>query len=245
MSTGKLESLDRDGVQILKAAISHSAIQDMRAAILAQKDQMASTRAAAHARHLAGFHRNDKLARVHETLADNPALQGALTAHYGAGNATLFGLSDITINRSQHWHTDLLRGKYARFLDGVDVWAEPRATCIKALAYLQDGKSLRFVRGSHKSPTPLDDVALEALADRSDVHQLTVEAGDIVLMDLRTLHRGSTDAEMSSETLEHSPKILVSTVFGQKNAPLTKAMAQGNAARLADWEARHLQPQGM
>lgn len=234
--------LDRDGVFVLKQALSADQIKDMRAQVLAHKDSMARTRLAAHARHLAGFHRLAELSPLHEIFESNAPLQQALLDLFGQENARSIGLSDITINRSQHWHTDLLRGKYAPFLDGIDVWAAPRASCVKALAYLQDGKSLRYVRGSHKAPSPLDDAALEALAETADVTQLDVAAGDIVLMDLRTLHRGSSDAEMASPELEVAPKILVSTVYGHSEAALTQAMEKGNAARLADWDARHLSP---
>ncbi|MGR3636053.1 MAG: hypothetical protein ACU0BK_09005 [Shimia sp.] len=107
MKLGAQESLDRDGFYILKSAMSRADVRTMREAILKQKDKMAVTRTAAHSRHLAGFHRYKHLADVHETLANNATLQETLAAHFGAGNAKFFGLSDITINRSQHWHTDL------------------------------------------------------------------------------------------------------------------------------------------
>jgi hypothetical protein len=61
-------------------------------------------------------------------------------------------------------------------------------------------------------------------------------------MDIRLIHRGSSDAEMDGACLDDSSSILLSTVFAARNAPLTRAMALGNASRLADWEEQHATP---
>ena len=62
-----------------------------------------------------------------------PALAGV----YGPEEPVTIGLSDITVNRSQPWHTDLLRGAYARFLTPDMCWGDASRPCIKALLYLR------------------------------------------------------------------------------------------------------------
>ena len=149
-------------------------------------------------------------------------------------------MSDITINRSHQWHTDLLRGKYSELMNFETLWSPETAGCIKALVYLQSGKSLKIVPKSHLQTTPLDDTELDRIA-RSTAHsQITVNAGDVVMMDIRALHRGSTDDEMSSPELAKTPKILLSTVFGELNSDFAQAMELGNVQRMIDWERRHL-----
>ncbi|MDH4986915.1 hypothetical protein QEZ47_15520 [Aminobacter anthyllidis] len=112
---------------------------------------------------------------------------------------------------------------------------------LKALVYLQDGASLRILPCSHLSPSPLDDTLLEVLAEAArDVVRVDVKAGDVVMMDIRALHRGSTDADMRSPELAAAQKILVSTVFGPVASALAQAMQLGNAHRLADWDRRFL-----
>ncbi len=239
-----IEALDVDGVCVLRGALSAEAIGALREACLGQTTLMGQTRRVAHSHHLAGFHRFAAFAGVDRTFHECDAITGFLDSYFGAGEHAPIGLSDITINRSQHWHTDLLRGPYARFLEGVDPWASTRGECLKALIYLQDGKSLRFAKGSHRAPTPLDDVALEDLAREQQDTQLDIKAGDVVMMDIRGLHRGATDEEMAQEAMVEKPKILLAHVFGKRGAPFAQAMAEGNAARMADWDAKFL-PEGL
>jgi hypothetical protein len=59
-------------------------------------------------------------------------------------------------------------------------------------------------------------------------------------MDIRALHRGSTDEEMRGLELADTPKILFSTVFGPIASAFTQAMQVGNAHRMAEWDRRFL-----
>lgn len=238
--TSQQAQLGRDGFCILPKVLSPDTVAWMREKTRANVALMGQTRDCATSYHLAGFHRFSAFEGMARLIATNPTLRAFLDAHFTHEVWGEIGLTDITVNRSQHWHTDLLRGKYAQHLQEVDPWEQSHAPCIKALAYLQDGKSLRIVSGSHLDPTPLDDVALEDLANTETVTQLEVQAGDIVLMDIRALHRGSTDQEMTAPTLAVDPKILVSMVFGQTSSDFVRAMETGNARRMAEWDGAHL-----
>src|SRR6185295_19757554 len=96
----------------------------------------------------------------------------------GGQQARTIGLSDITINRSQHWHTDLLRGKYEAYLKGVDIWGGECAGVYKLLMYLQDSTSLKIVRGSHRVPLSLVNDDYADPADNADVVAVSFKAGD-------------------------------------------------------------------
>ncbi|WP_243611964.1 hypothetical protein [Shimia aestuarii] len=240
----QVAELDAEGVCVLSGALDAEKIAALRDTCLRQRGLMGQTRDIDHSQHLAGFHRFDAFAGVDQAFQHCDAINGFLDAYFGPGAYAPIGLSDITINRSQHWHTDLLRGPYARFLDGVDPWASTRGECLKALIYLQDGKSLRFVKGSHRAPSPLDDAALDELARAQRDTQLDIKAGDVVMMDIRGLHRGATDAEMARAEMVDAPKILLAHVFGKRGAPFAEAMEKGNAARMQDWDAKFL-PEGL
>jgi ectoine hydroxylase-related dioxygenase (phytanoyl-CoA dioxygenase family) len=238
----KLTNLSlRDGYCVLPQVFDKAEIEAFRQAAVDNLGSMGQTRNVAHSYHLAGFHRFPALAAVHARIAADETINRFLQAYYQDIPYFALGLSDITVNRSQHWHTDLLRGRYSGFLKDCDPWAET-AGCLKALVYLQDGASLRILPGSHLTPTPLDDTRLETLAEASaeDVVRIDVRAGDVVMMDIRALHRGSTDADMASAELGARPKILVSTVFGGVGSAFSQAMQIGNAHRMADWDRRYL-----
>ena len=157
----------------------------------------------------------------------------------GGRRARTIGLSDITINRSQHWHKDLLRGKYEAYLDGVDIWGPESGAVYKALMYLQDGASLHVVRGSHAVPLSLDNDEQAEPGDGDEVMTVPVKAGDVMIMDIRTSHRGSEESAFASGAFDDEPKILVSTALGTDGGKLTDAMEFGNARRLMDWQAKH------
>lgn len=232
--------LEENGFCILPAVFGAVEIDRFRAGAIRCLDMMGQTRNVDHSYHLAGFHRFAELTDMHSSVASNATINGFLADYYSGSPYYAIGLSDITVNRSQQWHTDLLRGPYSRFLETVDPWAQRAQGCIKALLYLQSGRSLRIVPGSHRSPSPLDDAMLDRLARSQGVLELKVEAGDVVMMDIRSLHRGSTDEEMSRPELAQAPKILVSTVFGPIGSAFTEAMQLGNAHRMADWDRLHL-----
>jgi hypothetical protein len=151
----------------------------------------------------------------------------------------LIGLSDITINRSQPWHTDLLRGRYAGYLSDDIIWGEGGGKVYKILAYLQDSVSLRVVPGSHKNRIPLesDEYTID-VGERQGV-QVPATRGSVVLMDIRLIHRGAEESAYMSGKWDHDPRILVSSVIGDEASPFSRAMEQGNLRRMIDWEERH------
>ena len=201
---------------------------------------MGQTRSSAHSYHLAGFHRFPALSTLHGRIVDDPDINNFLAAYFEQKPYYAIGLSDITINRSQQWHTDLLRGQYAGFLDGTNPWSPDNGNCLKVLIYLQDGESLQIVPRSHMDRSPLDDNQLANVAETMEVVSVKVKAGDVVFMDIRLLHRGSTDEAMSNPALEHSPKILMSTVFGPIASQFAQAMQIGNVHRTVDWDRKFL-----
>lgn len=232
--------LQSRGVSVLGGLFSSAEITLCRDLIAGHLDMMGQTRATAHSYHLAGFHRFPAFAPIRALIAGNPAVQAMLSSVFGPDMAEDIGLTDITVNRSQPWHTDLLRGPYAQFLADCDPWDPTEDPCLKVLLYLQPGRSLRYVPGSHLTRSPLDDEAIARQVAGAEVLQLELAAGDVVILDLRTLHRGSTDAEMADPGLASSPKMLVSAVYGRKGSRFAEAMRHGNARRMADWDARFL-----
>lgn len=201
---------------------------------------MGQTRSVSHSFHLAGFHRFPALSTLHGRIVDKPIINAFLSTYFDQKRYYSIGLSDITINRSQQWHTDLLRGQYAGFLAGIDPWSPTNGSCLKALVYLQDGESLQVVPGSHSNPSPLDDIQLANVVETQEIAPVKVKAGDVVMMDIKVLHRGSTDEAMSNPALRQSPKILISTVFGPIASEFAQAMQIGNAYRTADWDRKFL-----
>jgi hypothetical protein len=81
-----------------------------------------NTRPTPSSRHLAGFHRYPELESLHGQLAGNKKVLNFMKLVLGVQQVRSIGLSDITINRSQNWHKDLLRGKYESYLNGVEIW---------------------------------------------------------------------------------------------------------------------------
>ena len=203
---------------------------------------MGQTRSVAHSYHLAGFHRFPALSALHSDIVADGMINDFLASYYGGRPYCAIGLSDITVNRSQQWHTDLLRGEYSKFLAGSVPWIEQNTSCVKALVYLQDGASLSVIPGSHLTPSPLDDALLERAAQARTAVKVGVRSGDVVMMDIRILHRGATDEDMSRPELAENPKVLFSTVFGAIDSAFAQAMRTGNALRMADWDRRFLSP---
>lgn len=234
------ESLNNRGYVVLRGAVDAEAVAGMRAVVGENLHRMGNTRPNPASRHIAGFHRVPALEPLHHAITSNPVLNEALAEVYAPGDFITIGLSDITVNRSQPWHTDLLRGKYASFLTPEMCWGDTGPGCLKALLYLQDGKSLKIRPGSHRRRLSLADDRDTVPSDARDVVPVEVKVGDIVLMDIRLVHRGSTEEEMLGTDLVEAPKILISTVYGAQGAALTQAMQVGNMHRMIDWEAAHL-----
>jgi len=234
------EKLKHEGFCVLPRAVDAGAIDWMRKRVVANLGIMGNTRPNPTSRHLAGFHRYPALEPLHQMMTSNGALIGTLTEVYKSADFVTIGLADITVNRSQPWHTDLLRGKYARFLSPEMCWGAQGGGCLKALLYLQNGKSLKVIPGSHLTQLPLSDDKFTIPTEDQRVQSVEVQVGDIVLMDIRLIHRGSTEEHLQAENLAADPKILVSTVFGAQGALLTHAMQIGNAHRMVEWDALHL-----
>jgi len=239
------EQLKKDGFCILSDALAAQHLSQMRKIVMNLSDRLPNTRSVEHSRHLAGFERFAEFSELFEMIDTNAKLTEFMDVHFGADSYDSFGLSDITVNRSQHWHTDLLRGRYDSYLEDVDPWSPAVGTCVKALVYLQSGKSLQVVPQSHLAKTPLNDALLEEMAERNQVCHIPVSPGDILMMDIRCLHRGSTESDMSDSALIDHPKILVSNVYAPKSSQLRDAMEAGNRARLEDWDERHLRGFGI
>lgn len=154
-------------------------------------------------------------------------------------DARAIGMTDITVNRSQPWHKDLLRGPYREHLGAVDPCARWHGTVFKFLAYLQRSSSLAVVVGSHRQDLDLTSDEHAIPSAEHDVRVVPVEAGDVVVLDVCTTHRGSDEEAFSSITSDADAKMLVSTVFGAVTSELTGRLELGNAVRLADWVRRH------
>ncbi|GAB2473576.1 hypothetical protein GCM10027082_26190 [Comamonas humi] len=237
--------LVRDGYVVVRGAYPAAAVEQARASVLDHFHLLRNTRPHPASGHLAGFHRYPELAHLEPLLCGHAGLQQILCAAAAAGSMRAIGLSDITVNRSQQWHVDLLRGRYQRYLTADMCWGDAGGGVYKILWYLQDGKSLRVRPGQHLVPIALDDDACAEPGPGADIRAVGVQAGDIVLMDIRLPHRGSSEAELDNAASLSHPKILVSTVVGAASQPLTAAMEAGNAERLRDWEQRnqrHCQP---
>lgn len=232
-------ALQRDGYVVLKGLYSRVQVEKSRRQVLNRLALFKNTRPNPSAGHLAGFHRYPELESLHLWISSKPGILRVLRRASGCEAIRSIGLSDITVNRSQAWHVDLLRGRYQHHLDPQMCWGADGGGVYKALVYLQPGRSLKVVPGAHLAPLPLDkDQACEPVAD-TRVQSLSLEAGDVILMDLRLPHCGSTEAELAGSAYATHPKILVSTVLGAVGKPLTQAMEIGNFERLHDWERTH------
>ncbi len=231
------QSLSTNGYAIIPQAFSPNEIPGIRENVLAQLPLFKQTRATGNARHLASFHRHPALETLHTRISSNCKVLEALQSVYGEEIVTI-GLSDITINRSQQWHKDLLREKYARHLEGIEIFSPETISPIKALLYLQPSSALKVLPGSHLHASDLmkGDKAMEEKWE--DVKELNIQSGDVILIDIRLTHAGSTEADLSNKQLDEDAKILVSTVFAQNRSSLTRGMERGNMERLFDWQDR-------
>lgn len=222
---------------MLRQVFDPPAVADARRRVLEHRGLLRNTRPTPSAGHLAGFHRHPALAPLHAMLAEHPAV-AACVADLCGPDARAIGMTDITVNRSQPWHKDLLRGRFRVHLGVDDPCARWHGTVFKLLAYLQPGTSLAVVVGSHRRDLDLssDDHARPGAAD--EVRNVAVEAGDVVVLDVCTTHRGSEESAFATPDAEAAPKILVSTVVGAADSELTARLEHGNAVRLADWMRR-------
>lgn len=234
----KTERLRQDGFVVLRGLYGDSTIEAARSRVLDNLTLLYNTRPLPSAGHLAGFHRYPVLEPLHTLISNQPVIERILRSASDCGGMRTIGLTDITVNRSQQWHVDLLRGRYRRHLTDHVCWGAQGGGVYKVLLYLQPGRSLKVLAGAHVRPLSLKSDAEAEPADLAAISSIEVLAGDVVVMDIRLPHRGSTDDELRQS--EHlGPKILISTVFGAIGRPLTAAMEKGNFERLLDWDARH------
>lgn len=232
-------TLQRIGAAIMPGVFSPDEIERARQQVLDNVALMRNTRVTPSSRHLAGFHRYPALEPLHAMMTGNPMIRSQMERLLGQDMRTI-GLSDITINRSQQWHKDVLRGKYAGMMHNDAPCSAYHGTVFKVIVYLQDSSSLKVIPGSHQQDIPLDNDNQAIPSDETPVETLSVAGGDVVIIDICTTHRGSEESAFQGPDAERHPKILISTVFGRADCEFTDRMEQGNAVRLADWMDRHV-----
>jgi hypothetical protein len=240
-TNGPVARVHDDGVTALPGVFRADEIAWARAVVLEHLDFMPNTRPSPGSRHLAGFHRFPALEPLHGMMTRNRRVQGIIERLCGA-HARTIGLSDITVNRSQQWHKDLLRGQFRSQLGEGSCRANWHGTVFKVIVYLQDSSSLMIIPGSHREDVDLESDDHAIPMNDSRVVQVPVKAGDAVVIDICTTHRGSKEEAFASLQTSGDPKILISTVFGRHGAPLTNRMELGNAHRLSDWTSKNLSP---
>lgn len=233
----RAECLLRDGYVVLDGLFDPRVVQEARACVIDNIALLKNTRPNPGSGHLAGFHRHPEFAHLHTLISDNHTVRAVIAEAAGSSEIRPIGLSDITVNRSQQWHVDLLRGRYRHHLSPEICWGSQGGGLYKALLYLQSGNSLKVIPGGHDRPVPLDSDRSSEPDDETETVAVGMNAGALVLMDIRLPHCGSSEEELGDPTFLAAPKILVSTVTGAAGKPLTRAMEAGNAERLADWDA--------
>jgi hypothetical protein len=227
------------GFVVLGSAYPAGVIESAKKTVIANLNLLRNTRPNHASGHLAGFHRQPSLEPLHALVSGHQAALRILREATGCNSIRSIGLSDITVNRSQPWHTDLLRGAFRHHLDPKTCWGPQGGGVYKVLLYLQPGRSLSVLPGAHRSPVSLRDDRECIPPDRSQAISIDVEAGDLVVMDIRLPHCGSSEEALADPRFGHTPKILVSTVLGADSHPLTRAMEIGNFDRLMQWESTH------
>jgi hypothetical protein len=234
---GHSEQLIERGYTVIEG-LSDAAVDEARRCILANAELLKNTRPNPSSGHLAGFHRYPELEHLHALVSSNPVAHEILKSTTGSSRIRSIGLSDITVNRSQPWHVDLLRGRYRSHLTQDICWGPHGGGVYKALLYLQAGATLRVVPGAHVRPTALDDDRKSEPQSPAEIEAVEVPSGGLVLMDIRLPHRGSSEDELKDVSPQH-PKLLISTVLTGDRMPLGDAMERGNLERLLDWDALH------
>ena len=95
------------GYSVVPNAVTPCEVDRFRGLVLGNQQLMKNTRPTPSARHLAGFHRFEAFAELHARLASNESVARALDETFDGDIYEDIGLTDITINRSQQWHSDL------------------------------------------------------------------------------------------------------------------------------------------
>ncbi len=234
-----VQELRERGYTTLRSVFDAATVESCRKQVMKNEALLKNTRPAASARHLAGFHRFPELETMHSQLAGNAVIRRFLGYLSEGKPVQSIGLSDITVNRSQCWHKDLLRGRFSQYLDEGSIWGEQGGGVYKLLLYLQPGSGLKLVRGSHLEPVSLDADIFSEPRDLRRVDSPEIAIGDVVVMDIRMSHRGASEEQYLSGLYDDNPRILISTAVGVTSKPLTRAMEIGNFHRLQDWMERN------
>ncbi|KAI9022375.1 hypothetical protein DFJ74DRAFT_706366 [Hyaloraphidium curvatum] len=224
----------RDGFAVLPAALTPADVAAARATVLAHRHLLRNTRPTPSAGHLAGFHRFPELEPLHTLLTSCPGVRECI-ARLCPGGARTIEMSDITVDRSQAWHKDLLRGPFRTLLGCTDPCARWHSSAFKVLLYLQPSSSLVVVPGSHERDVDLSDDEAAVPHPDEEVVRVAVQPGDVVVLDVCCTHRGSDEDAFRPGG---EPKVLVSTVFGASGSTLADRLELGNAVRLAWWMKR-------
>lgn len=236
LADGRTAAAVRDvGVGLVKQAFTAEEVAMARSIVLAHDHLMKNTRPSPSSRHIAGFHRFPGLEPVHTLLTGNAKVAAVLTELLGPYLRTI-GMADVTINRSQQWHKDLLRGKFSHYIEDPSPCMNHHGKLFKVIVYLQDSASLLVVPGSHRRDIPLssDDFAIPS-ADEPVV-RVETHVGDAVVLDICTTHRGSEEEAYASLEPGDRGRILVSTVFGAVDCRFADQMELGVVVRLCDWQ---------
>ena len=233
-----VNELRQNVITVLTAVFDKQSVQRSREDVLSNRCLLKKTRVTPSSGHLAGFHRFPALEPLHTMLTCHPSINRFLEVVLDREKVRSIGLSDITINRSQTWHKDLLRGKFRHYLDGVLNWDIDGGGVYKILFYLQDSTSLKYIKGSHLTAVSLENDKQLEPTDDTLVSSITVSAGDIVIMDIRCSHKGTDESFYADGQYDANPNILISTMLGGVNRQLTTAMEIGNFHRLQEWMVR-------
>ncbi len=232
----KKDELTRTGLTVLPGVFAEPVVRSVRSLITDNLPLLRNTRPTPSSLHLAGFHRYPEFENLHSLLSCNRTVSDFLRFVLDGDHLRNIGISDITINRSQQWHKDLLRGPYESYLEDDVVW-RPLGEVFRLVMYLQDSSGLKIVPGSHLEPISLrsDDHAVPV--DETRVFNVPVRAGDVVVMDVRTSHRGNEESDFEKQP--DLQRILVATTLGADSSALTDQLEYGNAYRLKDWMQRN------
>lgn len=232
----KCDELAQKGLVVLPGIFSEDITRKVKSQIFENKSLLKNTRSTENSLHLAGFHRYPEFENLHSLISCNKTVLGFLKKVVNGGVLRNIGITDITINRSQCWHKDLLRGSYKSFLDASTIWQAP-GEVFRVLLYLQDSSSLKIVPGSHLKPISLESDDHAIPIEESNAESVHVRAGDIVVMDVRTTHRGASESECNS--VKKNLGVLVATTLGSEGSLLADQLEIGNSYRLKDWMKRN------
>lgn len=238
-NTKAMELLE-DGLTVVPAAISHRLIDQFRDLIIDNHNLFKRTRSNPSCGHLPGFHHISQFSLLHETIASNHFVVDILAKRYPNCKFESLDLTDITINRSQEWHIDLPRGHYRHFINEDIAWDPILGGGVyKVLLYMQNGKSLKYIKGSHLKKISLVSDDQNILTESGQEKSLKCEKGSLIIMDIRLIHRGSTQSECDQIEANGNIKILASTVVGSKEHALSRQVRAGNSYRHNEWLKLH------